>query len=273
MESLHNEFERTTLRFNNDNKLIMQAFINFYGGQHKDYVIKKLSEPQIIWYDEANEKNEIKNHIISSLPEEVINECLKKRSEKVFLQSAYIDELDLLILPLSYDLIHIVHEINHKVSSHVISRQPLEQINGISYTIEKGNRVLEYDEFLNESINQRMTLDILDELENLGITTKITSSWQSYLFPFIDLFYDTFKELLKETFISGDLNNFIKLVGEDNYNHFSQLIYLKGFKIRRKLGKGVKPEISQEDVNMIEKIVNEMKFHYDELKVKEVKKY
>lgn len=272
MESLHNKFEKTALRFNNDNKLIMQAFINFYGDQHKDYILKKLNESRIIWYDKTNKETEVRNHIISSLPEEIINDCLKKRSEKAFLQSAYIDELDLLILPLSYDFTHIVHESNHKVGSHIISSQPLVQINGLAYTVEKDNGVIEYDEFLSEAINQKMTLDILDELENLGIVTRKTSSWQSYLFPFINLFYDTFKDLLKETFISGNLNNFIKLLGEDSYNDFSQLIYLKGFKVRRTLAKGDKPEISQEDISVIEDLVTEMKLHYDELKVKEARR-
>jgi len=180
--------------------------------------------------------------------------------------------LDLLVLPLSYDLTHIIHECNHKVGSHILSYEPLMQINGISYSQEINNVVVEHDEFLSEAINQKMTLEILAELDNLGIKVKITPSWQEHLFPLINLFYETFKNLLKETFVSGDLSSFIKYVGEDNYSYFSQMIYLKGFKIRRHLRKGANPEISQEDIDMIEKIVRKMKSHYDILSDNENKK-
>ena len=167
---------------------------------------------------------------------------------------------------------HIIHESNHKVGSHVLSYEPLVQINGISYSKETNNGVIEYDEFLSEAINHKMTLEILSELNGLGIEVKRTPSWQENLFPLINLFYETFKDLLKETFISGDLNGFVKLLGEDNYSYFSQMIYLKGFKIRRQLRKGDKPEISQEDIDLIEGIVHKMKSHYELLSDNEIRK-
>lgn len=274
MEMLHDQYIKINSKFNSDNSLIIQSFISFYGEQHKEYILKKLSNSRIIWYDgkELDETEDVHNHIISSIPVEEINELLKKRSKKAFLQSAYIDELDLLVLPLSYDLTHIIHESNHKVGSHVLSYEPLVQINGISYSKETNNGVIEHDEFLSEAINHKMTLEILSELNGLGIEVKRTPSWQENLFPLIYLFYETFKDLLKETFISGDLNGFVKLLGEDNYSYFSQMIYLKGFKIRRQLRKGDKPKISQEDIDLIEGIVHKMKSHYELLSDNEIRK-
>lgn len=274
METLHDQYIRINSKFNNDNGLIIQAFINFYGEQYSEYILKRLSNSRIIWYDdkELDEAEDIHNHIISLIPVEEINELLKKRSKKAFLQSAYIDELDLLVLPLSYDLTHIIHECNHKVGSHVLSYEPLVQINGISYSKEMNNGVIEYDEFLGEAINHKMTLEILSELDDLGIEVKKTPSWQEHLFPLINLFYETFKDLLKETFVSGDLNGFVKSLGKDNYICFSQMIYLKGFKIIRQLRKGDKPEISQEDIGLIEGIVHKMKSHYGLLSDNEIGK-
>ena len=201
-----------------------------------------------------------------------MKELLSKRSKSAFLKSAYIDELDLLVLPLSYDLTHIIHEFNHRVSSHILSYKPLILTDGISYIQERNVGLMIYDEFLNEAINQNMTLDILDELNNLGIKTKVTSSWQEHLFPLVNLFYDTFKDLLKETFISGDLSGFVSLVGEDNYNDFSQIIYLKGNKIRRQLRNGNIPEISQESIDVAEDIVHKMQLHYEAMNNNERKK-
>lgn len=274
METLHDQYIRINSKFNNDNGLIIQAFINFYGEQYSEYILKRLSNSRIIWYDDKklDETEDIHNHIISLIPVEEINELLRKRSKKVFLQSAYIDELDLLVLPLSYDLTHIIHESNHKVGSHVLSYEPLVQINGISYSKEMNNGVIEYDEFLGEAINHKMTLEILSELDDLGIEVKKTPSWQEHLFPLINLFYETFKDLLKETFVSGDLNGFVKSLGEDNYIYFSQMIYLKGFKIIRQLKKGDKPEISQEDIELIEGTVHKMKSHYGLLSDNEIRK-
>ncbi len=274
METLENQYLKTSSRFNKDNNLIIQAFIKFYGEHHKGYLLKRLSNSRIIWYKEKkdDENEDIHNHIISSISVEEINELLKKRSKKAFLQSAYIDEFDLLVLPLSYDLTHIIHESNHKVGSHILCYEPLIQINGISYSKETNNGVIEYDDILNEAINHKMTLEILSELDSLGIEVKRTSSWQEHLFPLINLFYETFKDLLKETFILGDLNGFVKSLGEDNYSYFSQMIYLKGFKIRRILKKGDKPEVSQKDIDMIEEIVCKMKSHYEMLNYNEIKK-
>lgn len=262
MEILQNEFTSTTLKFNQDIESIIQAFINFYGDQHKEYILDVFNNPRIIWYSNKENKN-IHDAIISSIPIDELNNLLKKRNETAFTQSSYIDELNILVLPLSYDLTHIIHEFNHKVASHIVSFKPLFQINGLSISKEENNGVIIYNEFLNEAINQKITLDILNELNNIGVQVEKTPSWQENIFPLINLFYETFKDLLKETYTSGNISNFINLVGEDKYNYFCEIIYLKSHKAMRNLRRYNNPNISNEDIEIIEEIVNEMKEHYD----------
>ena len=257
LEQLYNE---TTKKINNDMNTIIQAFINFYGIENSEYIINKIKNSRIIWYDDSNKNDDIKNQIISSIDNNELKEILKKRKKEVFLQSAYIDELDVLVLPLNYDLTHIIHEINHKISSHIISLKPLIQISGISYSVEK-NGIIEYDVDLNESINQKMTLEILQELKKSGLKFEIKPSWQEQLFPVIDIFYETFKEHLKKLNISGDLTGFKEKLGKEYFSRFSQSVFMCGFRAKRCISKGEKVEYSIERMNAINDLVSNMKIH------------
>lgn len=261
LEQLYNE---TVKRFNNDLNIIIQAFINFYGVENSEYIINKISNSRIIWYDDSNRDDDIQNQIISSINGDELTEILKKRKKEVFLQSAYIVEIDVLILPLNYDLTHIIHEINHKIGSHIISIEPLIQISGISYSVEK-NGIVEYDNDLNEAINQKMTLEILEELNKLGLKINITASWQEQLFPVIDSFYATFKEQLKNLNISGDLVAFKEKLGKEYFDKFSQLVFMCGFRARRSISKGEEVNYSIDRINTINDLVSNMKMHSETL--------
>ena len=257
LEQLYNE---TTKRFNDDLNIIIQAFINFYGVENSEYIINKISNSRIIWYDDSGKDDDIQKQIISSINDDELIEILKKKKKEAFLQSAYIDEFDVLVLPLNYDLTHIIHEINHKIGSHVISKEPLVQISGISYSVEK-NGIVESDNDLNEAINQKMTLEILEELNKLGLKINITPSWQEQLFPVIDTFYETFKELLKKLNISGNLVAFKEELGKEYFDNFSQLIFLCGFRARRSISKGEKVDFPIDRINAINDLVSNMKLH------------
>lgn len=261
LEQLYNE---TAKRFNNDLNIIIQAFINFYGVENSEYIINKISNSRIIWYDDSNRDDDIQNQIISSINGDELTEILKKRKKEAFLQSAYIVEIDVLILPLNYDLTHIIHEINHKIGSHIISIEPLIQISGISYSVEK-NGIVEYDNDLNEAINQKMTLEILEELNKLGLKINITASWQEQLFPVIDSFYATFKEQLKNLNISGDLVAFKEKLGKEYFDKFSQLVFMCGFRARRSISKGEEVNYSIDRINTINDLVSNMKIHSETL--------
>ena len=272
MQRLENLYKEANEKLNNDMNKILQAFIKFYGVENSEYIINKIKDSRIIWYDDSDIiSDNIYDCIISSISRDELDEILQKRKKEVFLQSAYIDEFDILVLPLSFDLVKIIHEINHKIGSHVISKEPLVQISGISYSIGK-NEVVEYDSDLNEAINQKMTLEILEELKNMGLKIDITPSWQEYLFPLIDLFYNTFKNELKEVNITGDLIKLKQLLGEEYYNQFSQLIFMSGFRTRRNVLKEGKVNFSTNKINTINDLVSDMKEHYDNLSQNNYKK-
>lgn len=153
------------IKLNEDLDVIIQAFINVYGTEYSDFITNRFKELKIIWYDdEIQNYSDINDIIETSLPKEIIDEYLKKYKEKCFSQSAFIDELDVLILPLSYNITHIIHEINHMISCHVLSKNPLRIISGLSTITEQNNGIVSNDNDLNEIINQKITIDILDEL-------------------------------------------------------------------------------------------------------------
>ena len=273
MQELKDKFRDVNEKLNNDINFIIQAFINFYGIKNSEYITKKIKNSRIIWYDEpCDMNNSIWDYIISSCPKAKLEKILTKRKKECFLQSAYIDELDILVLPLSYDLTKIIHEINHKIGSHIISRNPLVQISGISYSIQK-NGIIEYDKDLNEAINHKMTLDIIEELKKMGLQIDVTQSWQEHLFPLIDTFYNTFKDDLKELNVSGNLVGFRKLFGDDYYSQFSQLIFMCAFKAKCAILKNERVEFSANKINSINYLVANMKDRYDILLKNKVKKF
>ena len=100
------------IKLNEDLDVIIQAFINVYGTEYYDFITNRFKELKIIWYDdEIQNYSDINDIIETSLPKEIIDEYLKKYKEKCFSQSAFIDELDVLILPLSYNITHIILEL------------------------------------------------------------------------------------------------------------------------------------------------------------------
>lgn len=265
MKAIQEKFVYANNRLNREINYIIQAFVNFYGEEYKDYIVTTLKDLKIIWYDdvEKQEGKNIKEQIASSLPEKQVDEYLSKMNKICFSQSAYIDEIDVLVLPLSYDITHIIHELNHKMSSNILSLEPLEIISGLCISKEKSGGVVSLNSDLNEAINQKMTLEILDELRNLGLDICYTPSWQENVFPLINLFYDSFRDDLKDIYITGNLNLFINYVGMNNYDEFSQLIYMKSFKLRRKITKGESPLVLEDDIKKIEDVVVSMKDFYN----------
>ena len=244
------------IKLNEDLDVIIQAFINVYGTEYSDFITNRFKELKIIWYDdEIQNYSDINDIIETSLPKEIIDEYLKKYKEKCFSQSAFLAELDVLILPLSYNITHIIHEINHMISCHVLSKNPLRIISGLSIITEQNNGIVSNDNDLNEIINQKITIEILEELKRLGIDLKISSSWQEQSFPVINLFYKTFKDEIKKTYVTGNLLSFAKNLGGQNYIDFTQVVFLKCFKARRNISKGETKIISKDDIEQVEALV------------------
>lgn len=265
MHKLEQLYNNASKRLNQDIDIIIQAFINYYGINNSEYITNRLKNSRIIWFDDKSVRSDnIYNQIISSIPKEELDIILKQRNELAFIQSTYIMELDILVLPLSYDLTQIIHELNHKIGSHTISNNPLFQISGISYYVEK-YKIVTYDNELNEIINQKITIEIIKILREMGLNIDISSSWQELLFPLINYFYDNFKNSIKDVIITGDLLKFKESLGEEYYEEFSQKILLSFYKYKKNLG--IKEIISfpKEKINSINELVENMKIHNETL--------
>lgn len=88
------------------------------------------------------------------------------------------------------------------LSSHLLTQEPLKIISGLCITTEQNNGVVSGDNDLNEIINQKITIEILEELKKMGMELKIATSWQENLFPLVDLFYKMFKDEIKKHMLS-----------------------------------------------------------------------
>ena len=93
MHRLENLYKEVTQKLNDDINIIIKAFINFYGNEYSEYIIKKIKNSKIIWYDDSSSiEKDIHDKIITSISKEELSEILQKRKKEAFLQSSYIDE-------------------------------------------------------------------------------------------------------------------------------------------------------------------------------------
>ena len=247
-------------KFEKDKNIFISAFINFYGESNSGYIIDKVKNANIIWHDSTSlkESEDLLSHIVTDLPKDKLEYFLSKRNADAFTQSAYIDELNLLVLPQNYDISHIIHEMNNMFGSNIISLDSYVVINGVSLSIEKGDGVVSENDEMNEVINQLMTLDIIGELKKLVMNIIYTSSWQDNAFPLLIPFYNRFKDNLKELYISGNYIKFISQFDEKKFQIFSQFIFIKLFNIKRKLCKNEQITITREEIETVECMINDM---------------
>ena len=87
-------------RFENDKNMFISGFINFYNESNSKYIIDKVKNANIIWYDSTclKEDKDLLSHIVTNLSMDKLEYFLSKRKIEVFTQSAYINELNLLVL-------------------------------------------------------------------------------------------------------------------------------------------------------------------------------
>lgn len=247
-------------RFENDKNMFISGFINFYNESNSKYIIDKVKNANIIWYDSTclKEDKDLLSHIVTNLSMDKLEYFLSKRKIEVFTQSAYINELNLLVLPQNYDISHIIHEMNHMIGSHIISLSPYMVINGLSYEMGKGDVVVLENDAMNEVINQLMTFDIINELKTLGMNVVYTTSWQDNAFPLLMPFYSRFKESLKELYISGNYMNFLNQFDKEKFQNFSQFIFMKLFSIKKRLRRNEQVAITREEIEIVESMINDM---------------
>lgn len=86
MKSIQEKFIYANNTLNRETNYIIQAFVNFYGEEYKDYIVTTFKDLKIIWYDDE-EKQEGKNtreQIVSSLPEKQVDEYLSQMNKLCF---------------------------------------------------------------------------------------------------------------------------------------------------------------------------------------------
>lgn len=241
---------------------LLRAFIKFYGVNESEYIKSQLENPKTMWYEEVDDPEKITDiwpYIKTDIPKEEVEGYLKQKNKYIFLQSAYIDDLDLLVLPKSGNINHIIHEMNHKLSSHIIREKPYAAINGLSIAVETVHGgVVTYNNNLNEVINELMTLDIISWLNIMGENVSPCYSWQSGAFKLIQPFYEFFKEPLKQLYITGNMFDFLREVGEQEFQDFTNFIERKLFIIKIHLRNNKPVTIKEEDVAESQRLTQAM---------------
>ena len=69
------------------------------------------------------------------------------------------------------------------------------------------------------------------------------------------MFYKTFKDEIKKVYVTGGLLSFARSFGGQNYIEFTQTVFLKCFKARRKISKGEIEIIFKDDIEQVEALV------------------
>lgn len=233
-------------------KDLIHAFVEFYGIENEAYIINIFNNLRVIWYGESDIK-------LENITEEEFENIKKQKIKSAFNQSCYLDEFNLLILPQKFDITHIIHEINHKIGSHIKSEIPLVFSNGICQVTEISNVFKEEDSDLSEVINQLITIEIISILNSNGYKIELTSSWQEKLFPLVLNFYSLYKDEIKKCWITGDLTNFKMSIGMYEYIEFSQRFFIKSFRLKRKMSKGEDFQFTPEEVKEFENIFSSFK--------------
>jgi len=247
------------LKLINKNKIaeMMESFIDFFGEQHRGTIENKINSTPIIFYLSNEENNETlkkyvemvaqnyspdgkeyyKKLIFSDLDEMQLSEIIGNMSNKFLIQSGHNPIYNVLFLPLNFSNSDYVHEIMHMLRSHVVRKEPLVLMNGISISEEKypGNFNILYSE-VDEVINQKMTRDVEHIQRESGYEFETKLSYQDSLFPLIDNFYSSHKDFLLEAGIIGDTKSILDFVNQDAFGDYHNLF----FKCVWRLGRGKK---------------------------------
>lgn len=127
----------------------------------------------------------------------------------------------LICLPiLTYPETAIIHEINHSLTSYpvaTVSNQTKKE------TIEKTGVFVNDEEInLNELINEKASLEIFGIFKHHGgdlsmIYLDVSICDYTKNLYLIDEFYNKFKEIIKESYITLNKNNLVQRIGKDNY--------------------------------------------------------
>ena len=270
-----NVFEKyyleAALRYANEKNTIIDAFVEFFGEDKREYITNKLDEVKIIWFipdnnlplDLKNYKNKTKDFkeiIATDMDFTTVEKIL---DHKQYLSSEYAFDFNTIIVPVIYNSSDIIHELVHALTNHILAKYFKVYINNLEINAKSNKKDIRDYSDLSEIIVERITMDILNIMVRKGIKIDVTSSYQGLVFPYIEEFYQTFLEVIKESVITGNLNYLIKSVGKNNYDYFAKIIESKTYEAIICNEKKKEYPISRETQNRINKIIKFMKEDYN----------
>lgn len=282
-------------KFNKDKGIIIESFIEYYGEEYRERIESKINNLDIICYvplmfhDSLMPKDLLKyieqckekyistnnmNRLVDDLVlsyncDDKLTFCKNNLSINFLLQSCSLYELDLVILPIVYNLAHITHEFNHTIINNQMLTSPDVSVNGVEVSIKNENKCMYQDTVLNEILCERVTHDIQKIQQSKGINSELCVSWQYNYFKFIERFYITFKEVYKYSVMSGNLNTLIKSVGEQNYRDLVNIVtYLRSVEEEQK--RPLDKEVELFALSQINEIVDDMIIHYNDIRSKQM---
>lgn len=286
------------LEFNKNKDKIMESFIKYYGEEYRERIenrinniniinfiplyfdYDKLSTDMVYYIDQCREDYMENNNIDELLDRVVIDNNCKGLSKELryylepsyLMQSTYISDFNLVILPIVFSIEDITHELNHAVIENVLCDNPRINVNGLELSIRDENNFNLIDTTISEILIERMAFDIEDFEEEYGIKKCNEFCWQHNYFRFINKFYIIFKDLIKYTFINGNRDMLINAVGKENYEAMVKIIEMTR-ENELKYGDRIFDEDSMNIVfNTINKIVDRMIEHYNLERSKQLSK-
>ncbi len=237
-----NSYKDTYLKLTRDLK-------NAYGREepHPMEAFIGITDESII-----EEKNAEKNHyaILNAI---VKNICL-------FLTKLNKDDQEVFLVILSVFTIcedFFLHEIGHAVVTEFLARKEYCSIKKVGLSVQVGSdeRYLALEELVNEKTNVEIKEIFKRRGGNLSCFPNtghlINIKYREY-FYLVDAFYEEFKEIIKRTRITNNINYLVNRVGKENYERFVDLI-------NECFLKSVSEERKQEVIIEIEELIARMK--------------
>lgn len=168
----------------------------------------------------------------------------------------------LIFLPIvTHNKTTIIHEINHALTDFPLLLDDLKN----KFESKMGIQMNDDEEFFHELINERASLEIYEIFKRRGgnlthlYFSNHFNSYYTYNTYLIDEFYNKFKRIIKESYITLNKNNLIERIGKDNYQELVDMVnkyYNKDLTLSRKNKKETKEVRKRLVRRMQKKVIN-----------------
>ncbi|MBP3344876.1 MAG: hypothetical protein J6K97_01580 [Clostridia bacterium] len=233
-----NTAEEKKVEFTNANKEdLIRLFVAFYGEEHRDYITQTIKETTFIFASQMTDEKIAEFDVDEKcrpMFEKDLHDFKTKHSAGAYCQG-YLDRAGnfkkCVILKDNYSNHQLIHEINHILEMHLISKNE----NGMSlftgfdqadevFGEEEQEGTRKYEAF-NEATNEYITKRILAKMEEMGVSfSSAAHDGSSYGFGtrIADKFFEYFFPDLIECRISGKPMKFKELIGEETFDKLAE---------------------------------------------------